>query len=154
MENTTMAVSAKSAESEKQLHIHVINDTPEILDVFRMVLEDEGYAVTTDRFTTELGPKVVHVRELAPDLLVLDLIVNGEAAGWQLLQLLKMDRDARKIPIIICTAAVRTVDELHSHLDAMGIKVILKPFDIDHLLSVIKSVIDDGELPLRLTRDT
>lgn len=147
-----MPASPKSDDATKQLHIHVINDTPEILDVFRMVLEDEGYRATTDRFTTELGPKVVHVRELAPDLLILDLIVNGEAAGWQLLQLLKMDREARSIPIIICTAAVRTVDELHSHLDAMGIKVILKPFDVDHLLGMIKSVIEDSELKRRITR--
>jgi DNA-binding response OmpR family regulator len=148
-----MAVSAKNASPDKQIHVHVVNDTPEILDVFRMVLEDEGYRATTDRFTSELAPKVAHIRELQPDLLVLDLIVNGEAAGWQLLQLLKMDRATRGIPIIICTAAVRTVDELHSHLDAMGIKVILKPFDVDHLIHVIKCVIEDSELPERLTRE-
>ena len=148
-----MAASEKNPETGKQCHVHVINDTPEILDVFRLVLEDEGYRVTTDRFTTELAPRVAHVRELTPDLLVLDLIVNGEAAGWQLLQLLKMDRATRKIPIIVCTAAVRTVDELHSHLDAMGIKVILKPFDVDHLITVVKSVIEDDELPARLTRE-
>jgi DNA-binding response OmpR family regulator len=148
-----MAASAKTAQPDTKLHVHVINDTPEILDVFRMMLEDEGYRATTDRFTTELGPKVAHIRELQPDLLILDLIVNGEAAGWQLLQLLKMDRATRAIPIIICTAAVRTVDELHSHLDAMGIKVILKPFDVDHLINVIKCVIEDDELPTRLTRE-
>ncbi len=148
-----MPANTKDAQAGKQLHIHVINDTPEILDVFRMVLGDEGYRVTTDRFTTELMPKVDHIRTLTPDLLVLDLIVNGEAAGWQLLQLLKMDRETRAIPIVICTAAVRTVDELRSHLDAMGIKVVLKPFDIDHLIDVIKSVIADDELPVRLERD-
>lgn len=148
-----MAASKKTASADKQYHVHVVNDTPEILDVFRMVLEDEGYRATTDRFTTELAPKVAHIRELQPDLLVLDLIVNGEAAGWQLMQLLKMDRTTRGIPIIVCTAAVRTVDELHSHLDAMGIKVILKPFDVDHLIDVIKCVIDDSELPARLKRE-
>ena len=148
-----MAITAKTALPGKQFHVHVVNDTPEILDVFRMVLEDEGYRATTDRFTTELAPKVAHIRELQPDLLILDLIVNGEAAGWQLMQLLKMDRATRGIPIIVCTAAVRTVDELHSHLDAMGIKVILKPFDVDHLIEVIKCVIDDSELPARLMRE-
>jgi CheY-like chemotaxis protein len=133
--------------------IHVINDTPEILDVFRMMLEDEGYGVTTDRFTTELAPKIAHVRETKPDLLILDLIVNGEALGWQLLQLLKMDRETRSIPIVICTAAVRTASELQSHLDAMGIKVILKPFDIDHLISVIQNVFEDSEMASRLARE-
>lgn len=134
-------------------HVHVINDTPEILDVFRMVFEDEGYTVTTDRFTTELAPKLAHVRELKPDLLILDLIVNGDAVGWQFLQLLKMDRETRTIPIVICTAAVRTVAELQSHLDGMGIKVVLKPFDIDHLLTVVQGVFEDNELSARLARE-
>ena len=133
--------------------IHVINDTPEILDVFRMLLEDEGYIVTTDRFTPELGPKLEHVKSINPDLLILDLIVNGEAIGWQFLQLLKMDRATKAIPVILCTAAVRTVAELQSHLDAMGIKVVLKPFDVDHLIEVVRGVFNDGELVARLSRE-
>lgn len=146
-----MATSAKDTMPDKPRHIHVINDTPEILDVFRMMLEDEGYAVTTDRFTQELSPKVAYIRSVKPDLLIIDLIVNGEALGWQLLQLLKMDRETRTVPIIVCTAAVRTVTELQSHLDAMGIKVILKPFDIDHLIELVKAVVADDELRCRLT---
>lgn len=147
-----MAASKTCADDRKPAYIYVVNDTSEILDVFRLMFEDEGYRVTTDRFTTALAPIVERIRADRPDLLVLDLLVNGDAAGWQLVQLLKMDRTVRKIPIVICTAAVRTVDELHSHLDKMGIKVVLKPFDVDHLLDVVKAVLADTELQRRLSR--
>jgi CheY-like chemotaxis protein len=148
-----MTKASDPGPAARPRRIHVINDTPEILDVFRMMLEDEGYIVTTDRFTPELGPKLTHLKTVNPDLLIVDLIVNGEAIGWQLLQLLKMDRETRAIPVIVCTAAVRTVAELQSHLDAMGIKVVLKPFDIDHLIEVVKDVFADDELPARLARE-
>jgi CheY-like chemotaxis protein len=148
-----MTISASETAIARPRRIHVVNDTPEILDVFRMLLEDEGYIVTTDRFTPELGPKMEHVRAVNPDLLILDLIVNGEEIGWQLLQLLKMDRETRSIPVIICTAAVKTVSELQSHLDEMGIKVVLKPFDIDHLIEVVKNIFNDSELLARLARE-
>jgi CheY-like chemotaxis protein len=67
----------------------------------------------------------------------MDFIIGGEASGWQLLQATRMDRSTRHIPIIVCTAAVRQVTELSTHLDAMGVHVVTKPFDIDYLLGMI-----------------
>lgn len=88
-----MTKAVDPGQATRPRRIHVINDTPEILDVFRMMLEDEGGIVTTDRFTPELCAKLTHLKAVNPDLPILGLIVNGEAIGWQLLQLLKMDRE-------------------------------------------------------------
>ncbi len=118
-------------------HLFVVNDTPEILELFTTLLEAEGYRVTTDRFTIELGEMMQRIRDLQPDLLVLDFLIGGESHGWQLLQLVRMDRETRHIPAVVCTAAVGIVTELRPHLDEMGVAVVLKPFDIDHLLGVI-----------------
>ena len=76
----------------------------------------------------------------APDLIILDFVILDEGKGWQFLQLLKMDRATKEIPVIVCTAAAKLVDELQTHLDAMGVVVVLKPFDIDHLLEEIAKV--------------
>ena len=62
---------------------------------------------------------------------MLDFLIQDEGKGWQFLQMLKMDRETRDIP------AVKLVEDLQSHLDAMGVGVVLKPFDIDHLLAEI-----------------
>ncbi|MCA9880274.1 MAG: response regulator, partial [Thermomicrobiales bacterium] len=113
-------------------HIFVINDTVAILELFRTLLEDEGFQVTTDGFSVELLEMLDRVKAAQPDLIVLDFIILDEGKGWQFLQLLKMDRATKTIPVIACTAAARLVEELQMHLDTMGVAVVLKPFDIDH----------------------
>jgi CheY-like chemotaxis protein len=130
---------AKVAAAQ-QKHIFVINDTVAILDLFRELLEEEGYRVTTDGFSVELLEMLGRVKADRPDLLVLDFIIQDEGRGWQFLQLLKMDRATADIPVIVCTAAVKLVEELQMHLDTMGVSVVLKPFDIEHLLAKFDNV--------------
>lgn len=130
-----------------QKHIFVINDTVAILELFRELLEEEGYRVTTDGFSVELIEMLGRVKAICPDLIVLDLIIMDEGKGWQFLQMLKMDRTTRAIPVIICTAAARQVEELQVHLDSMGVVVVLKPFDIDHLIEKIDQVWAVSESP-------
>lgn len=127
---------AKS-ENQSQKHIFVINDTIAILELFTALLEDEGYRVTTDGFTIEMVELLKRVKAERPDLLVLDFLIQDEGKGWQFLQMLKMDRETRDIPVVVCTAAVKLVEDLQPHLDAMGVGVVLKPFDIEHLLDEI-----------------
>ena len=81
------------------------------------------------------------VKAHPPDLIVLDLVIMDEGKGWQFLQILKMDRQTRDIPVVICTAAAKLVEELQTHLDNMGVSVILKPFDIDHLLAEMREAL-------------
>jgi CheY-like chemotaxis protein len=119
-------------------HILVINDTVAILELFRTLLEDEGFRVSTDDFSVDLLQMLGRVKEDPPNLIVLDFIVMDEGKGWQFLQLLRMDRDTRAIPVIACTAAARLAEELHAHLDVMGVAVVLKPFDIDVLLAEVE----------------
>jgi CheY-like chemotaxis protein len=121
----------------QQKHIFVINDTIAILELFTALLEDEGYRVTTDGFSIEMVELLSRVKADRPDLLVLDFLIQDEGKGWQFLQMLKMDRDTRDLPVVVCTAAVKLVEDLQTHLDAMGVGVVLKPFDIDHLLAEI-----------------
>jgi CheY-like chemotaxis protein len=125
------------AKGSEQKHILVVNDTVAILELFTVLLEDEGYRVSTDGFSVELAEMLARVREMQPDLIVLDLVIMEEGKGWQMLQLLRMDRETRDIPVLVCTAASRLVDDLQTHLDTMKVSVVLKPFDIDHLLAVM-----------------
>jgi CheY-like chemotaxis protein len=66
-----------------------------------------------------------------------------EGKGWQMLQLLRMDRETRAIPVIVCTAASRLVDDLQTHLDTMKVSAVLKPFNIDYLLAVISKCLGE-----------
>ncbi len=121
-------------------HIFVVNDDQAIRDLFEDLLGEEGYQVTTDAFRWHTQAVHDDIVAAQPDLAILDFVVGNEGGGWQLLQTLKMDRRARDIPIIVCTAAVKQVTELSAQLDEMGVKVVTKPFDIDHLLNVVSRV--------------
>jgi CheY-like chemotaxis protein len=127
-------------------HVFVINDTVAILELFTSLLEEEGYRVTTDGFSVELSELLNRVKADRPDVLVLDLIVHDEGKGWQFLQMLKMDRGTRAIPVVVCTAAAKLVEELHMHLDTMGVAVVLKPFDIDRVLTAIEKALNSSAL--------
>jgi len=132
----------------EQPHIFVINDTPAIIDLFRELLEDAGFRVTADTFNAlALEQKLAAIKEAKPNVLILDYILGGEGIGWQLLQMVRMDRETRAIPVIICTGAVRQVSELQAHLAEMNVAVVLKPLDIDVLLGGVAKMLDQAEEP-------
>jgi len=129
-------------------HILVINDTKEILDAFRVLLEDEGYLVSLDNFSAlDAGQKLADVKALKPDAIILDFMFGDEPLGWQFLQLLRMDRATAAIPIVVCTAAVRQAQELESHLRTLGVEIVLKPFDIEHILLALQRALDPAGKP-------
>ena len=129
--------------ASEQRHILVINDTKEILDAFRAILEDEAYRVSLDNFSAlDVGQMLANVKALVPDAIILDFLFGGEPIGWQFLQLLKMDRATAGIPIVVCTAAVRQAKEQEAHLRTLGVEIVLKPFDIDHVLDALRRALE------------
>jgi len=122
-----------------QRHVLALNDSQEILIVLRKLLEEEGYLVTTrSRLVKELD----EIREIAPDLIILDYMWPQEDAGWSTLQLLRMDREIGAIPIILCTGATREVEGISAQLSKMRVRVVIKPFDIDTLLGEVADALD------------
>jgi DNA-binding response OmpR family regulator len=111
--------------------VPVVNDTQEILDLFREILEEEGYDVALSSYGSQ---EVAGIQEIDPDLVILDFIMGGEEQGWQLLQKIRMNRETRDLPIIVCTGAIRLAKELEGHLTTKGVGLVLKSFDIDDLL--------------------
>ena len=130
-------------------HVLVLNDTAEILDLFKDLLEEEGYRVSLGALVPgELGRTFAEVKGTMPDAVVLDLLFGHEPLGWQLLQMLRMDRATVGLPIVVCTAAVARVAELSAHLGAMAVGVVIKPFDIDALLAELRRVLDRAKADL------
>ena len=119
--------------------ILVVNDTEEILQAFRDLLEDEGYEV---HLSGVAFSNVDGIIRLAPDLIILDYVFGQEKVGWQMLQLLRMHRGTAAIPVIVCTAATHAVREIDGELIARGIRLVAKPFDIDELLTAVRQALD------------
>lgn len=118
-----------------QKHILVINDTQEILELFREILEEEGYRAS---LYSSAFNDVRQITEVEPDLVIIDLMIGGETQGWQLLQKMKMARETADIPVIVCTAAVSLARDLEGHLRSKNVGLVLKPFDIDDLVAEVQ----------------
>lgn len=116
--------------------ILVVNDTQEILALFRDILEGEGYEVHLYSFAFD---DLAVIKEVRPDLVILDLIIGNEDHGWQLLQKMKMDRETAVVPVIVCSAAMHLLRELEGRLKEKNVGVVAKPFDIDDLLRAVEA---------------
>jgi CheY-like chemotaxis protein len=124
------------SQASQKHHILCINDSNEVLELFRELLEEEGYRVTTQSYVDK---DLDAIGELKPDLIVLDYMWDHEDSGWALLQMIKMSPQTENIPIVLCTGAVRQVNELEAHLLDMQVVVVFKPFKLDHLVQTIGS---------------
>ena len=124
--------------------IVVINDTKEILELFRDVLEVEmGHDVVLMSFAPD---ELARIADEKPDLVIIDFIIGDrEMEGWQLLQKLRMFKPTAQVPIIACTAAVRQVRESEAYLLEQGVEVVLKPFSIDQLEDAVHRALQVGE---------
>ena len=123
-----------SAAEAGSRHVLVVNDTEEIVELFRDILEGMGHRVTATSYAPDDLKEVIGHQ---PDLVILDLVIGGEKVGWQLAQKMRMARETESIPIVICTAAAEHVREQEGWLTAQSIKVVLKPFSISELETAV-----------------
>ena len=118
-------------QTSNSTHVLVVNDTEEILDLFRDILENMGHRMTAWSFSPD---DLATVTEIKPDLIILDLMLGPtELQGWALLQKIRMTPATEDIPVIVCSAAINWVREQEGWLAANAVKVVLKPFKVAQL---------------------
>lgn len=118
--------------SDKQPLVLIIDDDPDIAEVARLVMEDEGYQVAVDHTGTYFEKRLD-----LPDLVLLDLLIEG-SNGEKIAQKLKLSPRTKDIPVIIVSAHTPTeVRAVVEKTRADGF--VTKPFDIDHLIQVVNT---------------
>ena len=123
-----------------QPHILVVNDSQEIIDLLKELLEEEGYRVSASITILNLEK----VKALAPDIIVQDVMFEGtHETGWKFLTMSRLDRQLKRIPLVLCTTALTTVKDpdMAAQLERLGVRVVLKPFEIDQLLAAIEEAL-------------
>jgi DNA-binding response OmpR family regulator len=124
-----------------------IEDEPDMLAALRMPLEANGYEVFA-AITAEEG--LQKVKEVEPDLIILDVMLETTTAGFQVsLQLRSPDEDSeyaayRHIPILMLTA-IHTTTSLRFGPDEAYLPVddfVDKPIDPNVLLEKVQALIE------------
>jgi DNA-binding response OmpR family regulator len=85
-------------------------------------------------------PLVAHqlLRDTNPDLIVLDLRIEGQYSGWDLLTFLQLHPTLHRVPVILCTAAIDEINQRSAWLQEHGIATLIKPFELDELYALIE----------------
>lgn len=116
--------------------ILVVEDEDDILDLVGYNLSREGYRVRTAITGEEALKKV---REEAPDLIILDLMLPG-IDGFDVCKELKSNPHTASIPVVMLTAKTGEADQV-SGLELGSDDYIVKPFSPSVLLARIKAVL-------------
>ncbi len=109
----------------------LIQDNKDILEIMDHVLEEEGFNVISS-LTTE---PIKRLNEIDPDLVVVDDYITGGKKGSKVINDLKSDTDTENIAAVLTSTSVNLPKEAE---DCKADDYIEKPFDLDHMVDVVK----------------
>ncbi len=119
----------------------IVEDEAEIQDLIGDVLALEGFEVHA---LSRIPHGLDSIRRLAPDAIVLDLMLPG-VGGVELFRILTADRQLAGTPIVICSGAA-DLRELHGpEFAEYGAEVVAKPFELEELLDAVRRAVARGK---------
>ena len=116
----------------KSLRIYIVEDEPLITETIKTVLEEEGYNVCGE--SDNVKEALYDIEALQPDLILADIMLDGELDGVDMINQLKKKQD---IPFIFLTSLSdqMTLDRVKS-TNPSG--YIVKPFNENTLVANIE----------------
>lgn len=118
------------------IKILIIDDDPDVHEVLRHILTEEGYEV----HSAYNGKEVVKLAEkINPNIIMCD-IKMPEADGFEVEHLLKTNEKTQKIPIIMITGT-GSLDAIQKSFDRGAISYLTKPFNFEEVKKKIDFVL-------------
>jgi len=119
----------------KRPFIVVVNQDTAFLELMEELLSEEGYNTSIEK---EGDKAYAYIKKSKPDLVVLDIRINNPEAGFNVLDLMRIDPETQHIPVIICSTATQIIRENEERLRAKNCDILMKPFNIDELLAKVQ----------------
>jgi CheY-like chemotaxis protein len=112
--------------------ILIVDDTPVIRDLLRLILEASGYEVAEAQHG---GDALAQMSHSLPDLVITDLMMPV-VTGQRLVQQLRSDRRTALVPILVLSANPNAA-QMAERADA----VVGKPFERARLVATVHSLV-------------
>ncbi len=113
----------------------LIEDEPHIAEAIRYVLTRDGWEV---RHHGDGGDAMEVIRQVGPDVLVLDVMLPGRS-GYEILQDLRRDPALAALPVLVLTA--RGIQDGPEG----ATRVMAKPFANADVVSAVNAIAGRGE---------
>ena len=129
------------------MDIGLLEDDAAIQEMLRLVLEDEGYAVTiypsADACLNALLALPTEQKNKPVDLLIVDWRLSGSAPGTEVIHKLRSNASFGSLPIILTSAA-----PFHdtNELENLHVSLLQKPFALDDVVALIKKLAHPGSM--------
>jgi len=91
-----------------QKRVMVIDDDPDFLSYVGIVLDAGGYVVDT---ALNMAEGLCRMREVPPDLVIVDVMLSRAFAGWNISHELENDSRLCCVPILMVSAIVSMQDD-------------------------------------------
>jgi DNA-binding response OmpR family regulator len=111
----------------------IVDESADLLSALKMFLEKKGFIVNV---TSDHLRLTDHIRQLTPDLLLMDIFLSGQD-GRELCKKLREDENAKSLCIMLFSASP---DALINHKQYGANGCIEKPFNLKDLIEQIKTV--------------
>lgn len=115
--------------------ILVLDDSPAIVDSIEMMMELEGLSIS--KFYKGSDMLLALDPEAKPNVILMDMWLSGED-GRDICRTIRADEKLCDIPVVIMSAS-RGLEQ--SALDAGANDFIAKPFDMEDMISRVRSYI-------------
>lgn len=134
LEEELVSLKTFGTPAPGQKVILLVDDEHDILNLYKIYLEDEGYFVTCAFSGSEVFPRL---QEIKPEVIILDLKLP-DTDGIQLLRMLKEDPQTKFIPVMV----VSILHDKEIQARQLGVSEYLtKPVDKGQLLSSLSEIL-------------
>lgn len=127
-------------------HILLVDDDRDLTRSIHAFLSARGYRVSSASSAHEAK---LLLPSLAPNLIVLDVMMESDAAGLVLAQELQRNPTTRHIPVVLLTGFLEHLDDKRASLLPLldqpwpGAKLLEKPVQLDALASTIERLLQE-----------
>jgi two-component system alkaline phosphatase synthesis response regulator PhoP len=119
--------------------IMVVDDEPDIVQVIRIILQNEGF----DVHVAGNGREAVEMaKEVKPDLILMDVMMP-EMDGWEACKRIKGDPETKDIIVSMLTVKSQDENKVKSLDDAMADWHIAKPVRGKRLIQTVTWLLDN-----------
>jgi DNA-binding response OmpR family regulator len=123
----------REAQSRSLPQLLVVDDDANIRDLMRELFQQEARVRTAENAKQALELMTKH----KPDLVLLDDMLPGSISGLRLLEDIQSLPDIKNIPVVMITAS-RKPEEVMRGLMAGAADYIIKPFDREKLVTLVR----------------